>query len=580
MTLSPQVLIVADPAESSPRRRIWGTGGWQEPTARAALDWLTLVALLGWDTAVVDPRSLADHGVPAPARWIIVACPDEWVTDPVTAALAAHLRRRPALVLARAGDAGQPWAKFTGVARGPDGSTGKDLDWTGPGSRRTWRLRDGIQVASLALDQGAEVWARLDGGPVIAARARDLGTVATIGFDASAARDRAGAVTALLKHMLIEAVPGPVAWLDFSGTMILRMDDPGASQNLHLRSWRYPQLDRRSWRSIGDTLQRAKARLSVAYVAGWVDDGDPARGTLEVAGTPAARTPGAIHPSAEVRYVAADGSVNDYAAQFRMLLELQQRELVGIEMHGFTHMHPALDRWACSTDRYEAVGWYREFSAAAAAARAATTGERGPLAQAATALRDRFGCMPTTVVFPGEAFTEASLAAALDLGIELIGSYYLALRRGGRFCWAQHVCAPYLDEADGAWLDAELPTVGYFHDRDVAIGGPEWFAGQLERWRAVGVRRFIDFRELAAAIARPFKLASDAAGCLVLSMADQGAPALVRPQAIHLRTRHGTLAQAVTVEGAGGTASLPLTRSGQARGLVHLLPEGHMKLNS
>jgi hypothetical protein len=231
--------------------------------------------------------------------------------------------------------------------------------------------------------------------------------------------------------MLVAGAHGPVAWLDLAGTMVLRMDDPGASQNLHLHGWRYTQLDSHAWTRIGATLQRAEARLSVGYVAGWVDDGDPARGKLELAGAAAARRAGAVHPSPGIRYVAADGSVNDYMAQYRKLLELQHRGLVGIEMHGFTHMHAALDRWAHADDRYDALAWYREFSADAAAARAVTTGEGGPLAEAAAALRRHFGATPTTLIFPGEAFTAASLAAALDLGIELIGSYYLALRRGG-----------------------------------------------------------------------------------------------------------------------------------------------------
>jgi hypothetical protein len=571
MSRQAQVLVIAAPGELPPEQRIWGTGGWQEPKARAALDWLTLVALLGWDATVSDAHTVADRGVPAATRWIIVACPDECVTAGTTAAITAHLRYRPTLVVAGAGKAGRPLAELAGVSCDLDCSTGRNLAWSGPGERRNWRLRSKIESPALTIGDGANVWAQLDGGPLVAARGQDRGTVATIGFDASAARDSAGAVSALLKHMLVAGAHGPVAWLDLAGTMVLRMDDPGASQNLHLHGWRYTQLDSHAWTRIGATLQRAEARLSVGYVAGWVDDGDPARGKLELAGAAAARRAGAVHPSPGIRYVAADGSVNDYMAQYRKLLELQHRGLVGIEMHGFTHMHAALDRWAHADDRYDALAWYREFSADAAAARAVTTGEGGPLAEAAAALRRHFGATPTTLIFPGEAFTAASLAAALDLGIELIGSYYLALRRGGRFCWAQHVCAPYLDEPDAAWLDAELPTVGYFHDRDIAIEGPEWFPNQLERWMAAGVRRFVDYRELAVALARPFTLTSDATGCLLLSIENRDAPTLFRSLPIRLRATDSALPRTVTVRTAAGTATVPVTPEGQATGTM-LLP--------
>jgi hypothetical protein len=573
--MSAPVVILADPGELRPERRLWGTGGWQEPKARTALDWLTLVALLGWDATVCEPAVVADRSLPESTRWIIVACPGDAVTPPVAAALAAHLRRSPALVVACATAPGLPLADLAGTARDPEGLSSRDLVWCGPGARRSWRLRAGLGASSLVLLPGAEVWARLEGAPVIVACRRDRGIVATLGLDASAARDRAGAVTALLKRLLVEGAVGPVAWLDLAGTLVLRMDDPGASQNLHLRSWRYTQLDRRSWARIGGVLARRQARLSVGYVAAWVDDGDPSRGTLELAGRPVARSPGAVHPSAEVRHVTAAGTVNDYAGQYRILRALSARGRVGIELHGYTHLHPARDQWARAADRYEAVRWYREFGEDGAGFLAALPAERHPLALGVAAVRERFGAAPTTVIFPGEAFTGASLLRALNLGLLLVGSYYLALRRAGRFCWVQHVCAPYLDQADAAWLDAELPVVGSFHDRDVALAGTDWLAGHLDRWAAAGVLRLIDYRELAAALGRPLALEAGAAGGLVLRLDDRGAPALVRPLPIRLRSPERRLSTSLTVTTAGGTMTLPVTPTGPWEGLVQLPADGN-----
>ena len=49
--LATSLLVVAGADELSPNENVWGTGGWLEPTAREALDWLTLARLL-------DSRSL------------------------------------------------------------------------------------------------------------------------------------------------------------------------------------------------------------------------------------------------------------------------------------------------------------------------------------------------------------------------------------------------------------------------------------------------------------------------------------------------------------------------------------------
>jgi hypothetical protein len=50
---------------------------------------------------------------------------------------------------------------------------------------------------------------------------------------------------------------------------------------------------------------------------------------------------------------------------------------------------------------------------------------------------------------------------------------------------------------DSSWFDAELPVVGYFHDRDIAIHGPDWLAKNLDAWVRRGACRFIDYRQLA-----------------------------------------------------------------------------------
>jgi hypothetical protein len=157
-----------------------------------------------------------------------------------------------------------------------------------------------------------------------------------------------------------------------------------------------------------------------------------------------------------------------------------------------------------------------------------------------------FGVQPTTLICPGDQWTDAALETALDIGLDLVGSYYLALRDGDRFCWATHICAPYLDEPADQWFDSGLPVVGYFHDRDPAIKGIGWVSEWLNRWGAVGARRMIDFREFAGAVMRPLELTVSEEN-LHLRFVDGRAPDLVRAPRIRIYAPAGNLPSQLAV---------------------------------
>lgn len=462
----PSAVIIARPEELPGRRRSWGTGGWQEPHRREALDWFTLCRVMGW-SAEVTP---AGARIPIPARWLIVAC------DPadVSAAALDRMLAHPVLVIMR-----------------------------GDGNR--------IRVRKVG-----------------------RGAIATLPFHPSEAREADGAVTARLTRLMIEHAPGPVAWFDWRGTVVLRMDDPGGAQNAWDSTWSYPKLDARQWAAIGRELKRRDARLSVFYVPGWVDDGDPARGSLTVGGRAVQRKPGAIHPSPLVSYTdtagIAPGRVHDGRAEFAAIQTLRKAGLADVELHGFAHVNPDTAAWARAPDRYSSSGWFRELGRNEAAALARLSPARHPLVRGIAALKRQFGATPTTLVAPGDAFTEPAVERAARLGLRLISSYYTALRAGNRFAWCQNVCAPYLDTGSAKWLASGLPVVGYFHDKDVADHGVAWFTDALARWQRAGARRFIDFRTFAAATGRT--LSYD--GRKLRIAVDAGAPK--PPRALPIRT--------------------------------------------
>jgi hypothetical protein len=52
------VLILTSLAGQMNDALVLGTGGWLPPEEREALDWMTLVAMLGWKVKFEDPTSL------------------------------------------------------------------------------------------------------------------------------------------------------------------------------------------------------------------------------------------------------------------------------------------------------------------------------------------------------------------------------------------------------------------------------------------------------------------------------------------------------------------------------------------
>jgi hypothetical protein len=533
------VVVVASETEVPATCGVWGTGGWLPPEQREALDWLTLSRLLGWSVTVTSRTRPGRHAdLSSESRWIILACDPDDLGEESVAILTSRLSTEPILVVARAGAENGAFARLAGAARRPEQIAGRSLGWIGPGPSRSWCSGKALNASALVLSEGVSTWATLEGVPLIAARRVGRGLLATLGFHPSQARDTDGACTALLTHLLICGPDRPVAWLDLEGSLVLRMDDAGGAQSVFLGSWSHPKLGDAEWAAIGADLLRRRGRMSIGYVAGWVDDGDAARGTLQVAGHAPHRVPGKVYPSPLVRYQDlaghAPGTLHDYEAEFRGIQALRAAGLGDVELHGYSHMHPDGAVWARALDRYAAEAWYRELGSAAEATIAARPPDEHPLALGIASLRRYFEVHPTTLICPGDQWTNQVLERALDLGLSLVSSYYLALRDGDRFCWSTHVCAPYLDDANPGWFHAGLPVVGYFHDRDPMLHGVEWMSRCLDRWQTAGAKKLLDFRELAAALGRRLCL-EERYGELRLTVTGDGAPALVRPLTIAIR---------------------------------------------
>lgn len=455
------VLIIGSAGEFVPDERVWGTGGWRPPEQREALDWLILVRMLGWSvrtTTELGPRlSTAD---------VVIVAVDRGDDDELGHALLKTAERGALVVAPR--------------ERAPDVL----VDDTTPSQE-------------------------------ISLRRVGKGRIAILGFHPSRARDEARSATARLVELLIKNAPAPTAWLDLAGAVVLRMDDPGGAQNVYSKQWSYPKLTGSQYRAVGDILARRDARISLAYSPGFVDDGDRARGRLLVEDVEPDREPGRVHPSPLVRYedVAghAPGTAYDYRDEYAGIAALVHNGRASVELHGNTHIHPDFIRWLAAEDRYDSIDWYRELGPKAAPAIARLPPDRHPLILGFEAIERWFEQRPTTLVSPGDEWTNEALETALDLGISLVDSYYLALRHEERLCWSTHICSPYLDEPDASWFESPLPVVGYMHDRDLVVNGVGWLEEWMDAWEQAGAKRFIDLRELATLLETPVALESNEA---------------------------------------------------------------------
>jgi hypothetical protein len=504
--------LVAAPPHGLPEGSVWGEEeAVRTPNAYEPVDWLTLLRLLGWKTTV---SSWDDSALDTSRHDVVVLAGDPGEVPPARLdRLAERVRRDSVLLVGPAGSKGRVWRVLGGSrAAATPHFHGRQLAWVGPGGHEAWTLAGDVEGRELETGPGSEVWATLDGSPVVVARRPGPhGVVATIGLEP--AGSWAPAAVAVIRRVLTCGCPLPGAWLDLAGTLILRMDDPGGSPNVHLRSWSYRRLTESKWRQIGEVLRLRGAHMSVGYTPGWLDDGDAERANLLVGGAEPVRLRGAVHQSARVVHVdrtgSAPGRVNDYTSEYRGIERLRTEGSVSVELHGYTHMHVDAEEWARAPDRYEDIAWYREFTPESEAVLARRDAGEHPLVLGKALLRETFGVQPTTLVCPGDAWTPATLQQALRVGFRLVSATGFALRHKGRFCWCAGVATIPLDAPHADHFAAELPVICRFHDLEPSSHGVPWFARALDQWRRLGARRIIDFRELSCALALRLRLSRD-----------------------------------------------------------------------
>jgi hypothetical protein len=495
------ITVLADEAQLPPQARVWGRENRVlPPREREALCWVTLARLLGWHPDVLyrlENPQLLSH-----ARCVVVARAPESVDAEEVAALAQALAREEILVVCDAPPSDAPLAALAAPA-GPRETVEGPLRWHGPGERREWEAWPTVEVSALREgsdpSSDAHNWASVGEWPLVSARRVDRGVVATLAAHPVELCDAAPSGSGLLKQLLTRGVPGDSDWVELEGVVVPRMDDPGSSSSAHLDGWAHRSLTEDEWRALARDLGERDAWVTIGYVPGWVDDGDPARGALHVGGEATERVPGRVHPSPLVAY-AREGAEQDNPAGLRGIEALTAAGAGSIELHGHTHIRPVWGDeggpyapWATAPDRYEGVAWFRELEDLVP-----PPDETGPVEAGLALLREHTGAEATALCCPGHACSPAAAESAAAAGLELIAAESVAIRVGGRLAWCDHVHNPYVDGAAGPWLESGLPVIACLHDRDLVLNGRGWLGERVDEWRAHGAREITDLRTLAA----------------------------------------------------------------------------------
>lgn len=479
---------------------VLGSGDWCPAPSRLLIDWALLARFLGWTHSVATVRAMeriVSTGNPYPQIWILCCHPDE-ITSTIADWLQHLLDREPVLVIGPPPSENSALASLARASCGSECVVPAEIAWSGPGPAQRWRSGTSrVAIGKLASHASNETWGSAGGQPVISARRLKRGSFASLGVHASSARDAAPAFTQLFKHLLTWGSPAPTsAWIDFVGTVVLRMDDPGGAQNVTLTNWIYEKLDTANWQRLGTVLSSQNARMTIAYTPAWVDAVDGGRLFLD--GAELQHRERAIYPTPRVKFIDTAGACHDYADEFRGIKTLIKQRIASPEVHGYTHTHPDVATWLQAVDRYDSPRWYRDFNDVAHEYLTHIPKRRHPLVLATRLHRRLFQQASTSLVCPGNECDDDLAALALSLGFRSISNYYLAVRDGRRFLWCNHVCAPYADEACEYWLENGLPVIACFHDRDIALHGVQWLASALLLWRQSGARHFVSLSDLSA----------------------------------------------------------------------------------
>jgi hypothetical protein len=307
-----------------------------------------------------------------------------------------------------------------------------------------------------------------------------------------------------LYRAVIEANSGHgMASVDLTGTMVLRLDDPGACLADYLSSDGI--LDEHDWKDLGRFLENRRIPVSVLYTPAWVDDGDITAGTLFVGNRKVKnRTAGTLFDSHQVRYLPSNSKKKtyDHSSEFKGLQKLVKAGYVDVHSHGLTHLNPDYQAWSQASDRRANYNWYHEFFDVPRNKGINKDVQLQAMASSREKVKNLFGVLPCALTPSGHKHDENSDLLALDAGYSLFSSDYTGIIKRNRLIRNSKIPSLFVFFKQPSPFAAKsgYPIVGVIHDYEIKKKGHDSLWQVIEAWRAKGVDRFISMTQLAASL--------------------------------------------------------------------------------
>ena len=289
---------------------------------------------------------------------------------------------------------------------------------------------------------------------------------------------------------------------DLDKTMVLRLDDPGASRADYVQDGQI--LNESDWNQLGRVLREKGIPLSVMYTPGWMDDGDARSGRLFIDDELVTdRAVGAMHESARVKYVFLDHkrSDHDHVSEFRGLATLVNDNLVDVHSHGLTHLVPDYEAWAASEDKNKGKGWYTEFVHRGSNEPVDKDVQMHAMVSSKCRIAVLFNATPSAIAPSGHKHDSECDVLAHHAGYKLFSSDYTGILKAKLLIrnWKIAAVCVFLKEPSSVISKAGYPVIGIVHDYEIK-GRLDGFVNIVEKWSANGIKRFTSLRNLTASL--------------------------------------------------------------------------------
>lgn len=290
--------------------------------------------------------------------------------------------------------------------------------------------------------------------------------------------------------------------IDLEGSMVLRLDDPGACSADYLRTKGI--LEENDWDEFGKLLKEKKIPLSVMYTPGWVDDGDKKSGALFIDDVEILkRRAGSLYNSARVKYIPSNSKNGsyDHASEFRGLKKLIEKGLVDIHSHGLTHLDTDHKRWSEAEDKNTNTQWYHEFFHVKSGKKVHKNGQLQAMVSSRDKIKEFFGKTPCALTPSGHRHDSDCDLLAHNAEYMLFSADYTGILKKNILIrnWKIPSLFLYLKDPTPFASRSGYPFVGVVHDYEIKKGLKQ-FKDIIEKWNTNGIRKFISMQELTASL--------------------------------------------------------------------------------